>query len=211
MRPFLFLLFAILIIAVDQFSKWYVMEQMMRPQMEPPTQETLQETAQETTPETAEKAPTAPLPAQFIDWYKTPPQTIAPMEMTVIPHFNLVTVWNKGISFGMFKQTSDKGPMILIGVAFTITLFFLIWLFRGPDNMQSAGIAMVIGGAMGNVIDRLRFGAVFDFLDFHAFDYHWPAFNIADSGIVVGVIILIVHSLFYERKNFENKHRESPR
>ncbi len=203
MRPFLFLLFAVVIIAADQFSKWYVMEQIMRPQMEPPAQDTSQ-------PAPADEA-VAHQPVKFIDWYKTPPQTIAPAEVTVIPHFNLVTVWNKGISFGMFNKASNNGPMILVGVAFTISLFFLIWLFRGPDNMQSAGIAMVIGGAMGNVIDRLRFGAVFDFLDFHAFDYHWPAFNIADSGIVLGVVILIIHSLLYECKNCENKHRESPR
>lgn len=208
MRPFLFLMFAILIIAIDQFSKWYVMEQIMRPQMTLPAQETI--TQEATQPVPAYEA-TTQQPVKFIDWYKTPPQNIAPMEMTVIPHFNLVTVWNKGISFGMFNKASDNGPMILVGVAFTISLFFLIWLFRGPDNMQSIGIAMVIGGAMGNVIDRLRFGAVFDFLDFHAFDYHWPAFNIADSGIVLGVLILIIHSLLYECKNCDNKHRESPR
>jgi signal peptidase II len=196
MRPLLFLLFAVFIIAFDQFSKWYVLEQVLRPQMEPPAQENAQ---------------TDSIPAQFINWYKTPPRTIGPAEMTVIPNFNIVSVWNKGVSFGMFNKASDKGPMILIGISLAISLLFLIWLFRRPDNMQSAGIVMVIGGALGNVIDRLRFGAVFDFLDFHAFDYHWPAFNIADSGIVLGVAVLVIHSFLYERKNFEDKHREFPR
>ncbi len=177
MRPFLFLLFALAMIAADQASKWYVMEHILRPQIE----------------ETAAKP-------DLMHWLQQEPQTLAPVEMAMLPNFNFVSVWNKGISFGMFNQTSDHGPMILIALSGVISVVFLIWLFRTYDRLQSLGIAMVIGGALGNVVDRLRFGAVFDFLDFHAFDYHWPAFNIADSGIVLGVAVLIVHSFLFEKK-----------
>jgi signal peptidase II len=191
MRPLLFLLLAFVIIGADQVSKWYVMEHMLRPQLEAP--------AEPPAPETETPAATPATPEGFVNWYKTAPETVAPAEMVVIPNFNIVSVWNKGISFGMFNQTSDNGPMILVGISLAISLFFLIWLFRGPGTMQSIGIIMVIGGALGNVIDRLRFGAVFDFIDFHAFDYHWPAFNIADSGIVLGVAVLVIHSFFFEK------------
>ncbi len=179
MRPLFLLLIAFLIIAADQASKWYVMEHVLRPHVE------------------GEAAATPP---DFITWYESEPKALASTEVAVMPHFNLVSVWNKGISFGMFKQTSDYGPLILISLSLIIALFFVIWLFRGPDRMQETGILLVIGGALGNVIDRARYGAVFDFLDFHAFDYHWPAFNIADSGIVLGVAVLIFHSFLYSHK-----------
>ncbi len=117
----------------------------------------------------------------------------------VLPFFNIVTVWNKGISFGMFNRETDYGPVILAVLAVFISILFTVWLFRAHHRLQMTGIAMVIGGAIGNVIDRLRFGAVHDFLDFHAFGYHWPAFNIADSAIVIGVTILVIHSFFFEK------------
>ena len=179
MRPFILLVIALAIIAVDQASKWYVMEHILRPGIEK---------------ETAQKP-------GLVEWYRAEPKKLEPAEITIMPYFNIVSVWNKGVSFGMFNQQSNHGPQILITLSLLISLFFVIWLFRGPDHMQSAGILLVIGGALGNVIDRLRYGAVFDFLDFHAFDYHWPAFNIADSGIVVGVATLIFHSFLYSTKH----------
>jgi signal peptidase II len=182
MRPVLFLLLALLIIGADQISKWYVMEHILRPTLPVATETT--------------EPPAVP---DFIAWYKQAPERMPPTELVVLPNFNLVSVWNKGISFGMFNRASDNGPMILVGLSLAISALFVIWLFRGPDAMQCMGIILVIGGALGNVFDRLRFGAVFDFLDFHAFDYHWPAFNIADSGIVVGVAVLVIHSFFFEK------------
>lgn len=182
MRPIIFLVLALFVIAADQASKWYTMEHVLRP-----------EAARIAgTPETTS--------VDFVGWYKAHPAPLEPTEIQVLPNFNLVTVWNKGISFGIFNKTTDYGPMILTGLAFVISAFFLIWLFRVDNTMQSIGILLVIGGAMGNVIDRLRFGAVFDFLDFHLFDYHWPAFNIADSGIVLGVAVLIIYSFLYEKR-----------
>jgi signal peptidase II len=182
MRPVLFLLLAFLIIGADQISKWYVMEHVLRP-----------------TVPVAEDTNAPPIAIDFVEWYKQPPNPLPPTELVMHPNFNLVSVWNHGISFGMFNKASDNGPMILVGLSVLISLFFVVWLFRGPDTMQCIGIIFVIGGALGNVVDRLRFGAVFDFLDFHAFDYHWPAFNIADSGIVMGVAVLVIHSFFFEK------------
>ncbi len=185
MRITLYLLLAFAIILTDQASKWMVMEQILAPQRTEITQAS---------------------PPGFLDWYKNPPIRHEPAEIAVTQNFNLVTVWNKGVSFGMFNQTSDYGPMILVGLSLTISLFFLLWLARAPDTMQSSGIAFVIGGALGNVVDRLRYGAVFDFLDIHAFDYHWPAFNIADSAIVIGVGVLIIHSFFFDKKYKGHAH-----
>jgi len=125
---------------------------------------------------------------------------LSPRQIEVTPFFNWVVVWNRGISFGMFNQQSAYGPYLLIGLALLISLIFLIWLFRTNSRMQSAGLALVIGGAIGNVIDRVQYGAVFDFLDFHVGGYHWPAFNLADSCIVVGVFILLIQALFFEKE-----------
>jgi signal peptidase II len=81
-------------------------------------------------------------------------------------------------------------------VALGIVVFLLSWLRRADRAFLAFAIGMVIGGALGNVIDRLRFGAVADFLDFHVLGYHWPAFNVADTGISVGVALIVIDGLF---------------
>lgn len=117
----------------------------------------------------------------------------------VLPFLNWVTVWNKGVSFGLFSNDLDYGRYMLIALSIVISVGFAVWAFRTRDRVHHIGIAMVIGGAIGNVIDRLRFGAVFDFIDVHAFGYHWPAFNIADSAICVGVFILMIYAFLFEK------------
>ncbi|MGH1397910.1 MAG: signal peptidase II [Alphaproteobacteria bacterium] len=117
----------------------------------------------------------------------------------VLPFFNLVTVWNQGVSFGLFSNDTDIGPYLLIALSVIIAVGFAVWAFRTQDKFHHIGIAMVIGGAIGNVIDRFRFGAVFDFLDVHVAGYHWPAFNIADSAICVGVFILMLYAFLFEK------------
>ena len=86
-------------------------------------------------------------------------------------------------------------PWVLSGLAIAITAALVVWLNRITSRWSAAAIGFVIGGAIGNVIDRVRFGAVADFLDFHVSGYHWPAFNLADSAITVGVAILLWESL----------------
>ncbi len=112
-------------------------------------------------------------------------------QITILPFFNLVEVWNKGISFGMFNDLS-YGQWLLSGMAMIITLVLLRWLSRTDDRLTAAALCLIIGGAVGNTIDRMRFGAVADYLDFHAYGYHWPAFNLTDSAIFIGVILLLL-------------------
>lgn len=119
-----------------------------------------------------------------------------PRLIEVTPFFNLVLAWNRGVSFGMFNNDSAYGPLLLTGLAIAIVVALTIWLWRADNKWVASALGLVIGGAVGNVIDRVRFGAVVDFLDVHAFGYHWPAFNIADSAICVGAAILILESLF---------------
>lgn len=119
-----------------------------------------------------------------------------PRSIVVTPFFNLVTVWNYGVSFGMFNNGSAAGAWIFILVAAAISLALAVWLVRADNCLVAAALGLILGGAVGNVVDRLRYGAVFDFLDFHALGWHWPAFNVADAAIVVGVAVLFIDSLF---------------
>lgn len=167
---------AIDIIIADQISKWAITELFLRPKA------------------------TGENPTSLVLWLTEAPEKVPPVQIQINSFFNLVMVWNQGVSFGLFNHDSAAGPMILVGLSLLITGLFLIWLLRSAFMVQAMAIALVIGGAIGNVIDRLRFGAVIDFLDFHAFGYHWPAFNIADSCIVIGIAILILHSLLLEKK-----------
>jgi signal peptidase II len=114
----------------------------------------------------------------------------------VTSFFNLVLVWNHGISFGMFAGM--RQPVILVLVSLLVTAILCKWLYNGTSRLVACALGSVIGGALGNVIDRLRFEAVADFLDFHIANYHWPAFNIADSCIFIGVVLLCVSSMFME-------------
>lgn len=119
-----------------------------------------------------------------------------PRVIEITSFFNLVVGWNRGVSFGMFNTDSPLNVWILSILALCIVVVLSVWLTRTDRRTIAAGLGLIIGGAIGNVIDRLRFGAVFDFLDLHAFGYHWPAFNIADSAITVGAVILVADALF---------------
>jgi len=129
-----------------------------------------------------------------------PPQVI-PMTS----FFNLVLGWNKGISFGFFHGDSIFNTWGLPAIALIITVCLLIWLWRSSGCLISIAIGAIIGGALGNVIDRIRFGAVADFLDFHVLGYHWPAFNLADTGIMIGAMLLFYDSLFGEGEINNNR------
>ncbi len=161
-------------VLLDQLSKWAVTELVIRPKLD----------------------------VTFVDlisWVMQAPEKMPYTSIEVLPFFNVVMVWNSGISFGMFNDGTST--MFLIILPLVITAFFMVWLFRSASWLQGAAIALVIGGAIGNVIDRVRFGAVIDFLDFHIGDIHYPAFNIADSCVVVGIGLLIFHSIFLEKNN----------
>jgi signal peptidase II len=112
------------------------------------------------------------------------------------PFLNFVVVWNHGVSCGMFNRGSDEAAWILVLVALAITGAMAWWLARAPSRLVAAALGLVIGGALGNVVDRIRFGAVFDFVDLHAAGWHWPAFNVADAAIVAGAGLLLLDALF---------------
>jgi len=119
-----------------------------------------------------------------------------PRIIEVTPFFNLVMGWNYGISFGFLSSAPALAQWLLPMVVVVITGVLAVWLYRVDRLRPAVGLGLIIGGALGNLIDRLRFGAVADFLDFYAWGYHWPAFNAADSAITVGAVVLILDSLF---------------
>ncbi|MEQ8804259.1 MAG: signal peptidase II [Rhodospirillales bacterium] len=134
---------------------------------------------------------------QISKWWVLTDLMNPPRVIEVLPFANLVLVWNRGVSFGLFNTASDYGPWILSALALAVSAVLAVWLFRGPERMVGWGIGLILGGALGNVIDRLVHGAVVDFVDLHAGGAHWPAFNVADSAITVGAALLILDSLFH--------------
>lgn len=118
--------------------------------------------------------------------------------------FNVVRAWNTGVSFSMFNNWGNWGAVILSVVALTIVGFLLYWLYGEKIRLIQVSLGFIIGGALGNVIDRIRLGAVFDFLDFHVNGHHWPAFNVADSFICLGAALIVLHGIFV-LKNKENE------
>ena len=125
--------------------------------------------------------------------------------IVISPVFNLVRAWNTGVSFSMFNNYGSLGAILLSGVALVIVGFLFYWLKNETSRLAQVALGMIIGGAVGNVIDRVRLGAVFDFLDFHIGENHWPAFNLADSFICIGAAILILQSVCHYLKKEEGK------
>jgi signal peptidase II len=107
--------------------------------------------------------------------------------------FNLVLVFNKGAAFSLLSDAAGWQTPLLVAFALGAAAVVTVLLVRSPGRrVFCAGLALVLGGALGNVIDRLRLGQVVDFLDLHAAGWHWPAFNVADSAITVGAVLLIL-------------------
>jgi signal peptidase II len=116
------------------------------------------------------------------------------------PFFNLVLVWNPGVSFGMFGGDEALEPWILVGLALVIAAGLLVWLSRERDRASALAIGLVLGGAIGNVIDRLRLGHVIDFVHAHWNEASFPAFNVADAAISIGAVCVILDALFESRR-----------
>ena len=133
---------------------------------------------------------------QLSKWWVVEVVMNPPRTIEVTPFFNLVMGWNRGVSFGLFNTGSAVTVWLLPALAVAIVVVLAVWLSRVDRLLLGAALGSIIGGAVGNVIDRLRYGAVADFLDVHAMGYHWPAFNLADTMITVGAAVLIFDSLF---------------
>lgn len=120
-----------------------------------------------------------------------PPRTIE-----IAPFFNLTLGFNTGVSFGMFREFFLDRPLVLAGIKMVIVAGLLVWAMRTERRTETVSLGLVAGGAVGNVLDRMRQGAVTDFLDFHVGNWHWPAFNMADTMITIGVVLLIAGSFW---------------
>lgn len=119
-----------------------------------------------------------------------------PRVIEVTGFFNLVLTYNTGVSFGLFQGDAAWQPYVLVALNVAVACGLLVWLYRQPLGLLPWAVGLVVGGALGNAIDRLYMPGVVDFLDFHLAGWHWPAFNIADSAIVCGVVLIIADGLF---------------
>lgn len=166
----------LIVLLLDQISKWAVLEYLVKP------------------------LESSDGPTNFWVWFWTTsmpqlPETSVPMTN----FFNIVMVWNEGISFGLFSDAG--GDQILTVLLGQIVACFAMWMILTPHHTPRQILAVIVGGAMGNLWDRVRFGGVADFLDFHAFGYHYPAFNVADAAIVIGILALIGYELKWRPPN----------
>lgn len=115
--------------------------------------------------------------------------------------FNLVLVYNKGAAFSMFASADGwQTPLLILFALVAAGIVSYLIVRNREKRVLCLGLALILGGALGNLIDRLRFGHVVDFLDFHAMGWHWPAFNVADSGITVGALLLILDGFVHHEK-----------
>jgi signal peptidase II len=118
----------------------------------------------------------------------------------VLPGFNLSLGFNTGASFGMMGGFMAGKPLLMAALTGALTIAFAVMAFRAQHALERAGFALVVGGALGNIIDRLRQGAVTDFLDFYWRDWHWPTFNVADICITLGAVLIFAASLPLRRR-----------
>ena len=112
-------------------------------------------------------------------------------EVVITPFFNLVFVINEGVSFGFLSDLPFDGQWPLIVLTSLLVIVIFIWMLKANTLFQEMSFGFIIGGALGNIIDRIIHGGVIDFLDFHMTGYHWPAFNLADTFIFIGVALLL--------------------
>lgn len=116
-------------------------------------------------------------------------------QVHVLPFFDLTMVWNQGVTFGLFQQGGAWGPWLLAGLALAVVALLCVWMQRAERRLTACALGAIAGGAVGNVLDRIRFGAVEDFFHLHAGGYSWYVFNVADSAVVCGVAVLLLEGL----------------
>ena len=130
-----------------------------------------------------------------------------PVRLT--PFLDLIVVWNRGISYGLFQQHTEAGRWILVVVSLAAALALSVWIRRAEGRLLAACLGLIVGGAIGNAIDRVAYGAVFDFIHFHIGSFSWYVFNVADAAIVAGVVGLIYDSFVLEKRRTQRKARQA--
>lgn len=113
-----------------------------------------------------------------------------------LPFFDLVMVWNRGISYGLFQQHGDLGRWVLVAIKLVASVALWLWAARAQTQLLAISLALIIGGALGNALDRTIYGAVADFAHLFWGDFSWYVFNLADAAIVAGVLLLLYDSVF---------------
>ncbi len=123
--------------------------------------------------------------------------------VAVMPMFNFTLVYNEGAAFSFLSNAGGWQRWFFIILSSVISIVLIIWLSRikASEKLETLAIAMILGGALGNLIDRVFYGHVIDFIDWYYKEHHWPAFNIADSAITVGAILLIYNSFKHHDKD----------
>jgi signal peptidase II len=111
--------------------------------------------------------------------------------IAVLPFFNLVMVWNPGISYGLFPASGRLGTLALEAATLAVILFLAWWLWKSRDSVVALGCGLIVGGGLGNLVDRLIYGRVADFFHFHGFGYDWYVFNLADLAVTLGAVAFV--------------------
>jgi signal peptidase II len=136
---------------------------------------------------------------QLVKWWVVGPMGLAVEgdQRVVLPFFNFTRTHNLGISLGLFRADSDAARWLIVGVTAAIALAMLVWILREPRHGDRIALGMVLGGAVGNILDRIRLGYVVDFADLHFGSYRpFLVFNIADAAISIGVVILLIRAFW---------------
>lgn len=164
------LLLALIIIIADQVSKWWMVSKVLL----------------------GTKSPII----DFVSFLTLPAKQMEYAVVKVTSFLNFVMVWNPGVSFGLLQTNKQFVVYALSAMAVLVSIGFIVWLWRDARPIRAVTVGLIVGGALGNVWDRLRFGAVVDFIDLHVAGFHWPAFNIADSAITIGIFIVLYEIFF---------------
>ncbi len=133
---------------------------------------------------------------RLIEMYVHPFETIR-----VLPFLQIVNIKNPGAAFGMLSSLSNN---IFIIVAFIAIFFIINYLLKTQGKLERISLSLVLGGAIGNLIDRVKMGKVVDFIDFFVGNYHWPAFNVADSALTVGIILFLLANVRHQKLKVKN-------
>lgn len=134
---------------------------------------------------------------QAVKWLVTYPLQLQRRDhIDLLPFFDLQWVENRGVSLGLMPADSELGRWLLVGMTAGIATFVAVWLWKERRRQDSVALAMILGGALGNIVDRVRFGYVVDYADFHIGGWQpFLVFNIADAAITIGVLLLLVRAL----------------
>jgi signal peptidase II len=120
-------------------------------------------------------------------------------QFVLAPFLSLLLSRNSGVSFGFFNNGAAVNPLVFSAVAVVVIAILIYWLSRIETALLAVAVGLIVGGAAGNVIDRVRLGRVIDFIDFHVGAWHWPTFNVADSAICIGVAVMLLEGMWRRR------------